>query len=77
LGLFEVRPGITGLAQVGGVDMANPNRLAEIDTQYVRGESLARVTVNDTVKIVHEIESIYTRSAPCTGWEVGARSSWG
>ena len=40
LGVFTVRPGITGLAQVSGVDMSDANRLAEIDAQYVRTQSL-------------------------------------
>jgi O-antigen biosynthesis protein WbqP len=40
LGVFDVRPGITGLAQVNGVDMSDANRLAEIDAQYVRTQSL-------------------------------------
>ncbi len=31
LGVFAVRPGITGLAQVLGVDMSEPERLAELD----------------------------------------------
>jgi O-antigen biosynthesis protein WbqP len=41
LGVFDVRPGITGLAQVGGVDMSDANRLAEIDARYVRNQSLS------------------------------------
>jgi O-antigen biosynthesis protein WbqP len=40
LGVLEVRPGITGLAQVSGVDMSDANRLAEIDAQYVRSQSI-------------------------------------
>lgn len=40
-GVLEVRPGITGLAQVNGVDMSDANRLSEIDAQYVRSQSLA------------------------------------
>jgi O-antigen biosynthesis protein WbqP len=40
LGVLEVRPGITGLAQVNGVDMSDASRLAEIDAQYVRTQSL-------------------------------------
>ena len=40
LGVLEARPGITGLAQVNGVDMSDANRLAEIDAQYVRTQSL-------------------------------------
>jgi O-antigen biosynthesis protein WbqP len=41
LGVFEARPGITGLAQVRGIDMSNANRLAEIDAQYVQTQSFA------------------------------------
>ena len=40
LGVLEVRPGITGLAQVNGIDMSDANRLAEVDAQYVRTQSL-------------------------------------
>jgi O-antigen biosynthesis protein WbqP len=40
LGVFEVRPGITGLAQVNGIDMSDASRLAKIDAQYVRTQSL-------------------------------------
>lgn len=39
LGVLEVRPGITGLAQVGGIDMSNADRLAEVDAKYVRNQS--------------------------------------
>src|SRR4051812_26491405 len=41
LGVFDVRPGITGLAQVNGIDMSDANRLAEIDAQYVRTQSFS------------------------------------
>jgi O-antigen biosynthesis protein WbqP len=41
LGVLNVRPGITGLAQVRGVDMSNADRLAELDAQYVNSQSLA------------------------------------
>jgi O-antigen biosynthesis protein WbqP len=40
LGVFAVRPGITGLAQVNGIDMSDADRLAEIDASYVRTQSL-------------------------------------
>ncbi|WP_375415123.1 sugar transferase [uncultured Bradyrhizobium sp.] len=40
LGVLAVRPGITGLAQVNGIDMSDPRRLAEIDAQYVRTQGL-------------------------------------
>jgi lipopolysaccharide/colanic/teichoic acid biosynthesis glycosyltransferase len=33
--VFDVRPGITGLAQVNGIDMSDPTRLAEVDEQMV------------------------------------------
>lgn len=40
-GVFRVRPGITGKAQVAGIDMSDPVRLAEIDAQYVTEASFA------------------------------------
>jgi O-antigen biosynthesis protein WbqP len=42
LGVLEVRPGITGLAQVSNVDMSYPHRLAEIDARYVRTQSIGK-----------------------------------
>lgn len=39
-GVYALRPGITGLAQVQGVDMSKPERLAEIDAQYLQRQSL-------------------------------------
>ncbi|KQT54164.1 lipid carrier--UDP-N-acetylgalactosaminyltransferase [Aureimonas sp. Leaf454] len=38
-GVLAVRPGITGKAQVMGVDMTEPERLAEIDAAYVAERS--------------------------------------
>ncbi|MDQ2634786.1 MAG: sugar transferase, partial [Pseudomonadota bacterium] len=40
LGVYALRPGITGLAQVEGIDMSNPERLAEKDAEYLRGRTL-------------------------------------
>lgn len=34
-GVFDVRPGITGLAQVQGIDMSTPELLAEVDAQML------------------------------------------
>jgi lipopolysaccharide/colanic/teichoic acid biosynthesis glycosyltransferase len=34
-GVFDVLPGITGLAQVQGIDMSDPVRLAELDSRYI------------------------------------------
>jgi O-antigen biosynthesis protein WbqP len=35
LDVFSVRPGITGLAQVQGIDMSDPKRLAEVDQKMI------------------------------------------
>lgn len=35
LGVFAIRPGITGVAQVLGYDMSNPQKLAQVDAQYL------------------------------------------
>ena len=39
-GVLGLRPGVTGLAQVRGVDMSEPERLAAIDAEYVARQSL-------------------------------------
>lgn len=39
-GVFDVRPGITGLAQVNGIDMSDPVRLAEVDAEMIRSLTL-------------------------------------
>ena len=41
LGVFALTPGITGLAQVSGIDMSDPERLAKVDAQYANGRSFA------------------------------------
>lgn len=40
-GVFDVRPGITGLAQVNEIDMSTPKRLAEIDEKMINSLSIA------------------------------------
>ncbi|MDX2308701.1 MAG: sugar transferase [Hyphomicrobium sp.] len=40
-GVYAVRPGITGLAQVRGIDMSDPRKLAEEDAVYVASHSFA------------------------------------
>tara|TARA_B100000242_G_C43050484_1_gene490767 strand:- start:1862 stop:2443 length:582 start_codon:yes stop_codon:yes gene_type:complete len=35
LNIFSVRPGLTGLAQIKGVDMSNPKKLAKIDREMI------------------------------------------
>lgn len=40
LGVFSVRPGITGLAQISGIDMSTPAILAETDARMLRALNL-------------------------------------
>jgi len=40
-GVFAVRPGITGLAQLNDIDMSTPQKLAEVDAEMIRTMNLA------------------------------------
>jgi O-antigen biosynthesis protein WbqP len=40
-GVFKVRPGLTGLAQIKNIDMSNPPYLAEVDARYLATRSFA------------------------------------
>lgn len=40
-GVFAIRPGITGTAQIAGIDMSTPVELAEIDAHYIQTRSFA------------------------------------
>lgn len=40
LGVHRLRPGITGLAQIRGIDMSNPGRCAETDAEYAARRTL-------------------------------------
>jgi O-antigen biosynthesis protein WbqP len=40
-GVFDVRPGITGLAQVSDIDMSTPALLAETDQRMINSLTLA------------------------------------
>lgn len=40
-GVFNARPGITGLGQISGVDMSTPEKLAELDHQMLDSLTLA------------------------------------
>lgn len=41
-GVFDARPGITGLAQIRGIDMSTPAKLATIDADYVERRTIRR-----------------------------------
>ena len=40
-GFYAIRPGITGVSQVAGVDMSDPEKLAELDETYLDDMSIA------------------------------------
>lgn len=39
LGVFDIRPGITGPAQIAGIDMSTPEKLARADADYMKNRS--------------------------------------
>jgi len=41
LGVFDARPGITGLAQLNNIDMSTPKLLAETDARMLREMTIA------------------------------------
>jgi lipopolysaccharide/colanic/teichoic acid biosynthesis glycosyltransferase len=47
LGVYAVRPGITGLAQVNGIDMSTPRLLAQTDARMI-----ADLTVMDYFRYI-------------------------
>ena len=42
LGVYDVRPGITGLAQVNGIDMSTPKLLAETDAKMIESMTVGK-----------------------------------
>lgn len=40
LGVYAIRPGITGLGQVRGIDMSDPEKLAKLDGLYIQTRTL-------------------------------------
>jgi O-antigen biosynthesis protein WbqP len=54
-GVFRARPGISGRAQVLGVDMSDPDRLCRIDAEYIATQSF----VGDLILLA----KTFTRSA--------------
>lgn len=49
LGVYDVRPGITGLAQVNEIDMSTPRLLAETDAEMIR-----QMTVGNYFKFIFQ-----------------------
>lgn len=41
LGVYKVRPGITGLSQISGIDMSSPKILAELDAKMIADMSVS------------------------------------
>ena len=41
-GVFRVRPGITGLAQISEIDMSTPELLAETDAKMIQGMTMSK-----------------------------------
>jgi O-antigen biosynthesis protein WbqP len=41
-GVLDIRPGVTGVSQVAGVDMSDPERLAILDATYLADMSVCR-----------------------------------
>ena len=41
LDVFGARPGVTGLAQIRGIDMSRPDELAATDREYIDSRSMA------------------------------------
>ncbi|MFT5756066.1 MAG: O-antigen biosynthesis protein WbqP [Alteromonadaceae bacterium] len=44
LSIFKVRPGISGLAQIRGIDMSTPHKLAQVDAEMIKEFSLLNYT---------------------------------
>lgn len=59
LGVFDVRPGITGLAQIGRVDMSDPVLLAKTDRQMIESLTFFKyfsyilITLTGNSKLLH------------------------
>ena len=47
--VFSMRPGITGLAQIRGIDMSSPVQLAELDAAW-----LSQATVTNYIRLIIE-----------------------
>ena len=37
--VFDIRPGITGIAQLASIDMSTPDKLAEADRRYMESRT--------------------------------------
>ena len=56
LGVFMARPGLTGLAQVSGINMSTPELLAQTDAKMI-----AQMSTNNYFKYIFMTLSVYCR----------------
>ena len=57
LGVDRLRPGITGVSQVAGLDMSQPERLAAMDATYLADMSISR----DMTVLAQTVAGIFRR----------------
>lgn len=58
LEIYQIKPGITGLSQVCGYDMSNPQALANVDSLYLYNQSL----VLDTKILIATLTGVFKKS---------------
>jgi O-antigen biosynthesis protein WbqP len=57
LGVDRLRPGISGVSQVAGLDMSEPERLAAMDATYLNDISVAR----DVLILLQTVSGVFRR----------------
>ncbi len=70
--VYTVRPGVTGLAQVRGVDMSNPVKLARLDGEYVRQQTFwgdLKLILETISSVLRNRQSDYTQPGSNPGRE--------
>lgn len=67
LGVFSIRPGITGLAQIRGIDMSDPENLAKVDGEYLHGRSLVSDFGIMIATVLGKGQGDKIRTEPATG----------
>lgn len=67
-GVLDIQPGITGLAQVQGIDMSTPRLLARVDAVYARSRTLS----GDVALI---LQTVAPSSVKQRAWPTGAQDT--